>query len=152
MNLAQVLHNLSRIGLRGEARCTQNPDYMRVFVLDSEGVTVGRITMFQGTYNHFKWYGSKIAWGTEPLLPNERIPYMWQGVAQYDRVITDEEWNAALEEGWRLARKSYEEKLAWREANPPKKKRGRLDPPNPRRYLGQLLFATDHKTQEEPTQ
>lgn len=49
MNAVETVQMLHKIELNGAIRKTGHADYVRIFVTDNAGVSLGRFTIFQGS-------------------------------------------------------------------------------------------------------
>lgn len=138
MTEQDTLDALQAIGLRGEVRQTDHPDYRRVFVIDPDGVTQGRFTILRGAYSHDKWYVRAINSG--PVLADERLPWAWRLWTQRSEPLSAERWAAVVQQAEELARAERAEKQAWRDAHPKPGKRARLALKT-RSYIARLLLG-----------
>lgn len=117
MDLATTLIKLKQIGLRGQAQGTGSADYVRVFVLDAAGVTLGRITIFKGQYDHIKWYTGVI----EAYNIDQRRPTLaWDMLLQSGQVLTDVMWSSIKVQAQRMQEQEIARLKRWREDNPAK--------------------------------
>jgi hypothetical protein len=48
MNGSEALVALREIGLRGQLRMTGHPEWQRIFMIDAQGITQGRISLRNG--------------------------------------------------------------------------------------------------------
>lgn len=101
-------------------------------------MTLGRACIFRGQYSHMKWYGEGRFHGPR-FVNGETYHFVWAAFLQYGRSPTRMEVGTAIHRAHEKAQARYDEKKAWREANP--KKRKKLEPPNPRRYLTAELIT-----------
>lgn len=91
MNVNETIAKLAMIGLKGKFQTTGHADYARVYVLDAAGVTLGRISIFQGAYSHIKWYSGII----EAYNIDQRRPTLaWNMLLQSNEVLTDTMWSS----------------------------------------------------------
>jgi hypothetical protein len=112
----EVLDALRAIGLRGESRSTGAADWRRVFIIDADGITQGRISLHDGQLYAAKWYVEKVANG--PVLADERLPWAWLLWTQRRERLDVARWQMALQRARALARAEKAEKQALRDANP----------------------------------
>jgi len=114
MNREQTIEALRKIGLEGNFQRTKHNDFGRIFVIDEHGVTLGRITMYQGCYDHIKWYFRFYG----ELCESDFIAARWSYLLGTGGVLSREAWNAAITEAEEYRKKDYEEKAQWRRDNP----------------------------------
>lgn len=139
MNEAEALEALKAIGLRGEVNSTGSADWRRIFMIDASGVTQGRLSFFQGKLYSEKFYVSKVANGPR-VLPDERLPCAWRLWTTRGELLTLRDWSLALGKARHAAHDERDEKQAWRDANPKRGKRPRLEL-NVRKYLYREIFG-----------
>ena len=114
MNTKEVCDKLALIGLRGKVQPTGCPEYVRIYVMQGT-VTLGRITIFQGTYSHIKWYeGISGAYSMD-----QRRPTMaWDLLLQHGKVLTDDMWSSIKIAAQRMQEQEIERLKQWRRDNP----------------------------------
>lgn len=144
MTKAETVEALYSIGLRAEIRSTGHYDYERVFVIDRNEVTQGRMTILKGEYSHAKWYVSKIDSG--PVLEDERLPFAWQMWIERREHLTVELWRDVVAYAKDCAERERAEKQALRITNGTKTHR-RLSL-NVRKYIHRTLFPV---SEAQPT-
>lgn len=116
MNTKETCDKLALIGLRGKVQTTGHPDYVRIYVLDAQGVTLGRISIFQGAYSHIKWYSGII----EAYNVDQRRPTLaWDMLLQTGQVLTDTMWSSIKVTAQRMQEEETRKLELWRIANPP---------------------------------
>ena len=117
MNVNEVKAKLELIGLKGKFQTTGHADYARIYVLDAHGVTLGRISMFQGAYSHIKWYSGII----EAYNIDQRRPTLaWDMMLQTGQVLTDELWSSIKIQAQEMQLDATRQLQQWRLDNPPK--------------------------------
>lgn len=118
MNVNEVKAKLELIGLKGKFQTTGHADYTRIYVLDARGVTLGRISMFQGAYSHIKWYEGII----EAYNIDQRRPTLaWDMLLQSGQVLTDEMWSSIKVQAQAMQLEEVRKLEQWRRDNPPKR-------------------------------
>lgn len=145
MNLKDLLDALHACGFMTDVVHTGHPDYTRVFVLvmhEGTRVTLGRATVHCGQYSHVKWYAGGGCMRMGRVSPWDFYSYAWNYYLYTHKVLTREQWDNALTEAHRRAQELYDAKLRWRRDNPKPNggNRGRLAPPNPHRFINELLL------------
>ncbi len=133
----ETIEALEAIGLRGDPRATGAPEWRRVFIIDPDGVTQGRISIHNGAYSHAKWYVDG-APGQIPV-PDERWPWAWRLWIERRERLDVARWNTAVQRALKAARVERAEKQAWRDAHPKKGKRQRLELNVGRHLAAELL-------------
>ena len=117
MNVNETIAKLALIGLKGKFQTTGHADYARVYVLDAAGVTLGRITIFQGSYSHIKWYSGII----EAYNIDQRRPTLaWDMLLQSNEVLTDTMWSSIKHQAQVMQQAETRKLEQWRLDNPPK--------------------------------
>lgn len=101
-------------------KSTKDIHYERGFIIDPRGVTLGRMTIIDGCYDHIKWYWR--AYG--PIDPSDFIINAWALYLSTGNILTKERWKFLIRRAKVLQRKDYEKKLEWRNAHPGKKRKG----------------------------
>lgn len=59
---------LAKVGLKVAIVGTGHEDYQRGFITDPEGVSIGRMTIYRGFYDHIKWYWNPMRYGPHEEL------------------------------------------------------------------------------------
>jgi hypothetical protein len=156
MNGSEALVALREIGLRGQLRMTGHPEWQRIFMIDAQGITQGRISLRNGLVESVKFYVVKVSDGPH-ILPNEIYPTAWTLWTQRRERIDVGRWNMAIETAKRAACAERDEKQAWRNANPlglnargVQKTRKRLLP-NVRKHLYRELFGAAEQEKNKCT-
>lgn len=117
MNIKETCDKLALIGLRGSVQGTGSADYTRIFVIDARNVTLGRITIYKGVYDHIKWYDGII----QAYDVDQRRPTMaWDLLLQHGKVLTDEMWSSIKISAQHLQEQEIERLKQWRRDNPAK--------------------------------
>jgi hypothetical protein len=88
---AEAVRALELIGLHAELKETGSSDYERLFALDSEGVTLARITIFKGEYQQSKWYVSGAHFDTRRMHSHEWHPIQFARVLRGLKPFTAEQ-------------------------------------------------------------
>jgi hypothetical protein len=115
VNIEQTSQKLALIGLKANVQQTGHPDYTRIFVIDKEGVSLGRITIFRGAYDHIKWYSGIIdAHSVDQWRPTVE----WDMLLQTGNILTDETWERAKRDALVMQAKEIERLKQWRRDNP----------------------------------
>jgi hypothetical protein len=116
MTLKETLAKLKMIGLTYRTSNTGHPDYQRIFVVDKGGVSLGRITIFEGKYDHIKWYWREYG----DVNRSDYYIQAWALLLQHNEVLTKEVWEKVLQEAKEMQQQDMENKRQWRKDNPPK--------------------------------
>lgn len=115
MNVKEIIAKLALIGLDGKFQGTGHADYERVYVIQGT-VTLGRITIFHGAYNHIKWYSGII----EAYDIDQRRPTLaWDMLLQTGQVLTDVMWSSIKVQAQRIQEDEIRKLEIWRIENPP---------------------------------
>jgi hypothetical protein len=138
MTTEEVIARLEQMGLRGNLQSTGHPDYERIFILDKDKVSIGRVTIYKGKLQHVKWYVKKLRDLRGELLEDEKFVYIWNAFMECDRPPTEAEFDTALTLAKTRMRDRLDKLRAIRESFGKKKRKG-LKGPNYRRYLGECL-------------
>lgn len=116
MNIKETCDKLAMIGLRGSVHGTGSADYTRIFVIDARNVTLGRITIYKGTYGHIKWYDGII----QAYDIDQRRPTLaWDMLLQTGQVMTDVMWSSIKLQAQRIQEEEMRKLELWRIENPP---------------------------------
>lgn len=137
MNRADISNALQELGHTVSFVTTGHADYVRGFVLDKEGVTLGRITVYQGEYDHIKWYWR----GHGGLCESDYIIFAWRHFLDTGKVLTRERYDGLIHQAEELQQADYDRKVQWRRDNlyTGNGRRRRLQRRNIRMFMGELL-------------
>ena len=114
MNVTETIAKLAMIGLDGKFQGTGHADYARVYVMQGT-VTLGRITIYKGVYDHIKWYDGIIqAYDVDQSRPT----MAWDLLLQHGKVLTDEMWSSIKISAQHLQEREIERLKQWRRDNP----------------------------------
>lgn len=126
-NLYQYGINLDNIDLNAlgkELSCTfsthktKSPYWKRIFVLDQDGVSIGRITLENGQVYYFKHYKPDYI---DTLSEEDKIYCRLDSILKTGHILPSDIYDKFVADAKVIADKDLEEKKAWRIANPPGK-------------------------------
>ena len=139
-----VVRELARIGCIGNVTSTGSESYDRCFIVDSEGFSVGRITIFEGVYHHTKWYFKEYG----DLVGTDRLITQWEYLLTTNKTLNDWDYDSLVYLAKQAQQEDYDAKKQWRVDNPPKLKsngkKGRrraLQYKNLRMFIKQLMYV-----------
>lgn len=141
MNKQQILEALGRLGLNYELQLTGSPRYERCFIKlyrpDSDiPISLGRITILDGKYDHTKWYADS----HDNINEWTFYQTQWNYLLMTDQVLTRKQYDAALTKAQAVAQAKHDAAKQWRAEHPKKGGRCALSRPSPRGHLLSVLF------------
>lgn len=118
--------------------------YVRGFIISPNGITLGRITVYKGQYDHTKWY-----WRGEGFLnSSDYLKYAWEHYLRTQHMLSEEEFDTIVHKAAVLRQADLDAKKQWRRENPLTQqqkargsKRKALQGKDIRRFIEELLSA-----------
>jgi len=114
MDFNETLNKLNEIDLRGNLLPTGDPRYKRIFITNSDGCTIGRITILDGKYSHVKWYWKQYG----DIIESDYYIFAWDVLLYQNRIMSENEFSDILEIAEKMRSMDIERKKIWRIENP----------------------------------
>lgn len=136
MDIAEIEEKMSHIGCSIDIVKTGHPRFHRGFIryVDEQDrtITAGRMTIYDGKYDHIKWYcGSS----SHPAIMNyDYYIFAWNMIVRRGIVVDKDIWLCCLDDCYEMSKQAKAEKQAARDKLKPKKRRA-LITPNPRHFM-----------------
>lgn len=115
----ELVRRFKLIGCKVNLVKTGSPDYVRGFIVDPDGVSIGRATIHHGELSHIKWYWR----GEGDLVNTDFIMIQWRYLQWCDRVLTREMYQSIVEHATELQQDDYNKKVNHRATLKPKKRK-----------------------------
>jgi len=107
-----------QVGCMFTAHNTKSPEWKRIFVLDKDGVSIGKITLQNSQIYNFKHYKPDYI---ETISAEDKIYLRLNSLLKTGDLLPSDIYDKFVTEAKIIADKDLEEKKAWRAANPPGK-------------------------------
>ena len=124
MNLSQITKELaSNLRLRKFDIVRVGHGYHRVFIIDLEGVTLGRMCFKDEKYEHTKWYKAKLHGPEIEVCSSDEAQYCFEHWKTVGKFLSHEDYLRDLKRAERIHNENVKEKQRHRETLPLRKRK-----------------------------